>query len=329
MALRQGRFSAKPGPEVSSHTWYRPSGKMIGQTPPRTRMESLVDFYQDYSNLSKTKIQKKQQKALPAKIRFSETQVTLRELAIGTFFFACRSCEYLKVPAAEKKKTNVLKLKHIQFFKNGRKLRHDDAHLEYANSVSLTFRNQKNGIKDDLVLLQGTGDTLFCPIRSFAKIANRIRNYPTSTNHTPILVFWRNRKINHITSKEMVVPLRIAVEAFGQSRLGIAKEEIGTHSLRAGAAMAMYLGRCPVYVIMMIGRWSSDAFLSYIRKQVEQFSHKVSSQMLRFQFHRHLPEGGAWTSKLDARQESNPADTKTSRKIVGRMAQQAWIIILP
>ena len=34
--------------------------------------------------------------------------------------------------------------------------------------------------------------------------------------------------------------------------------------------MAMYLGDCPVYSIMMIGRWSSDAFLRYIRKQVEQ-----------------------------------------------------------
>jgi len=88
----------------------------------------------------------------------------------------------------------------------------------------------------------------------------------------------------------MTIALRNAVEAYGQTKLGIRKEEIGTHSLRSGAAMALYLGECPVYVIMMIGRWSSDAFLSYIRKQVEQFSHKVSSKMLRFQFHRHIPD---------------------------------------
>ncbi len=54
--------------------------------------------------------------------------------------------------------------------------------------------------------------------------------------------------------------------------------------------MAMYLGQCPVYVIMMIGRWSSDAFLVYIRKQVEQFSNGISSKMLRFQFHRHIQD---------------------------------------
>jgi hypothetical protein len=39
--------------------------------------------------------------------------------------------------------------------------------------------------------------------------------------------------------------------------------------------MAMFLGGC-VLLIMMIGRWSSDAFLRYIRKQVEEFNHDVS-----------------------------------------------------
>ena len=120
----------------------------------------------------------------------------------------------------------------------------------------------------------------------------------------------------------MVVALRNAVEAYGQTKLGISKNDIGTHSLRAGAAMAMYLGECPVYVILMIGPWSSDAFLSYIRKQVEQFSYKVSSKMLRFQFHRHLPDKWTWTTKFDARQEIIPVDAETRKNIVGRMTRQ-------
>jgi len=53
--------------------------------------------------------------------------------------------------------------------------------------------------------------------------------------------------------------------------------------------MAMYLGECPVYTIMLIGRWSSDAFLGYIRKQVMEFSHNVSKRMLKFQNYRHIP----------------------------------------
>ena len=52
--------------------------------------------------------------------------------------------------------------------------------------------------------------------------------------------------------------------------------------------MGTYLGECPVYVIIMIGRWSSDAVLRYIWKQVEQFSQNVSRRMLRFELRRHV-----------------------------------------
>ena len=44
--------------------------------------------------------------------------------------------------------------------------------------------------------------------------------------------------------------------------------------------MEMYLAGVPVYTIMLIGRWSSDAFLHYIRKQVEQFSQDITKKML-------------------------------------------------
>eukprot|EP00978_Attheya_sp_CCMP212_P021308 scaffold62029_cov65-Attheya_sp.AAC.1 len=43
--------------------------------------------------------------------------------------------------------------------------------------------------------------------------------------------------------------------------------DIGTHSIRSAAAMAMYLAGVPVFTIMLIGRWSRDAFLHYIRRQ--------------------------------------------------------------
>jgi hypothetical protein len=42
----------------------------------------------------------------------------------------------------------------------------------------------------------------------------------------------------------------------------------------------MYLTGVPVFTIMLIGRWSSDAFLRYIRRQVLQFSAGVSKCMI-------------------------------------------------
>jgi hypothetical protein len=47
--------------------------------------------------------------------------------------------------------------------------------------------------------------------------------------------------------------------------------------------MAMYLGECLVYTIMLISKWSSGAFLWYIKQQVMEFSHNISKRMLTFQ----------------------------------------------
>jgi hypothetical protein len=44
--------------------------------------------------------------------------------------------------------------------------------------------------------------------------------------------------------------------------------------------MAMYLAGVPVYTIMLLGCWSSDSFLRYIRKQVKEFSNGVNQKML-------------------------------------------------
>eukprot|EP00957_Ditylum_brightwellii_P132687 10117726-Ditylum_brightwellii.AAC.1 len=82
----------------------------------------------------------------------------------------------------------------------------------------------------------------------------------------------RNKTINRITSTEIRLLIRASVQAYGEDKLGFKSEEVGTHSNRSAAAMAMYLAGVPVYTIMLIGRWSSDAFLRYIWKQVQEFS---------------------------------------------------------
>ena len=43
----------------------------------------------------------------------------------------------------------------------------------------------------------------------------------------------------------------------------------------------MYLNNVRTYTIMLQWRWSLDAFLTYIRRQVKEFSLNVSSQMIQ------------------------------------------------
>jgi hypothetical protein len=59
------------------------------------------------------------------------------------------------------------------------------------------------------------------------------------------------------------------------------RSEIGTRSIRSGAAMVMYLAGVPVFSIMLIGIWSSTAFLRYIRKQIQEFLQGISSKRFR------------------------------------------------
>jgi hypothetical protein len=70
-----------------------------------------------------------------------------------------------------------------------------------------------------------------------------------------------------------------SVANMGTEHLGFKPEECGTHSIRSAAAMAMHMAGVPVYTIMLIGRWSNDAFLVYLRTQVMQFTQRICIQM--------------------------------------------------
>jgi hypothetical protein len=76
--------------------------------------------------------------------------------------------------------------------------------------------------------------------------------------------------------------------------------------------MEMYLGEIPIYTIMLIGRWSSDDFLRYIRKQVEQFLRNAAKKMLTFRSFRHIPDiAPRQISSEDPRQRIHRNNAKT------------------
>ncbi len=209
------------------------------------------------------------------------------QLIIGAFFFACRSCEYLRVPNAADKKTKCLTLQNIVFHLNGAILPHSSPLLLVADNVAITFETQKNGRKFDTVTQWATHHETLCPVVQWASLVKRIRTYPGTHDNTNVSAVWHHGKIHHMTSKEITNALRDGVTVFGNAKLRIAPEEIGTHSLRSGAAMAMYLGGVPVFAIQIIGRWSSDTFMKYIRKQIEEFTFDVSARMLTTQSFTH------------------------------------------
>ncbi len=224
-----------------------------------------------------------------AKQQLSELDRSIVQLTGLGMFFAFRSCEYLKVPQAEQGQTEILKMRNIRFFKDGAILPHSHPDLKFLDCVSLTFERQKRQDKNDTVTQEATGDSVLCPVRFATGLVRRIGSLPGTSSSTNISAYMSNGSVDHVTSQQVINALRNTLGAIGETRLGIAKHELGTHSIRLGAAMAMYLEECLVYTIMLINRCSSNAFFRYIRKQVMEFSHNVSKRMLTFQTFRHIP----------------------------------------
>jgi hypothetical protein len=279
---------------------------------------------QELRSFKKANPAEKHQKAIPmavisilAKQQLSELDCSIIQLTGLGMFFAFQSCKYLKVPQAKQGQMEILKLRNIQFFKDGAILPHSHPDLEFLDCISLTFKSQKRQDKNDTVTQEATGNSVFCPIRFAAGLVRRIGSYPGTSLDTNISAYMSNGSIDHVMSQQVINALRNAMGTIGEARLGTAKHELGTHSIRLGAAMAMYLGECPVYTIMLIGQWSSNALLWYIRKQVMEFSHNVSKRMLTFQNYCHIPNFKHQVSANDPQVRNDPDNAKMRRNVGG------------
>jgi hypothetical protein len=82
--------------------------------------------------------------------------------------------------------------------------------------------------------------------------------------------------------------------------------------------MEMYLAGVPVYTIMLIGRWPSDAFLRYICKQAEKFSKGVSKQMIKFRSFRMTPDNAPHVVSNEDPRQRNHCDNAETRNNIGR-----------
>ena len=87
-----------------------------------------------------------------------------------------------------------------------------------------------------------------------------------------------------ITSTMVLQQIRAAVSALGADDLGFRLNEVGTHCIHSSTAMQLFLNRIPTYQMMLLGRWSTDAFLRYIRRQVQEFSEGLSQSMVKKEF---------------------------------------------
>ena len=254
----------------------------------------LQEQYRGYSNQDRAQ---KNQKALPIAVLrkmmelvFTDKEKALGHLCIGAIFFAMRSCEYLQSNHKEDSKpTRILRLRNIIFKRDGNTVNHDSPWINYSELVIITFEFQKNTKRNKTVHMFKTNDVLLCPVKAWATTVNRIWNtVPGADGDTRVCAYNDHGQASFIDSSYARAKLRGTVELIGEEALGFTKEDVGLHSIRSGGAMAMFLSGVPTIIIQRVGRWESDAFMEYIREQVESFTAGVSSKMIKNETFYHL-----------------------------------------
>lgn len=231
----------------------------------------------------------------------SDLEVASSWLLIGALFFAMRSCEYLQTGSSEKKRTKIITVGNITFKKKNRILSHSSKHLASADLVRIRFCYQKNDKRDVCIHMFKSGDKVLCPVIAWAAIVKRVRNIEGSNDNSEVCLFMNSSGQTSLVRADYVrTRLRAIVDLIGEVVLGFGKLDIGLHSIRSGGAMAMFLSGVSVIIIQRVGRWSSEAFLEYIRDQVESFTLGVSKRMLQFEEFLNLNEENPQESSISS-----------------------------
>ncbi len=189
VALRQGQFLGPSHDTLAVGTIQNTISDICatfrenGQPNPTKDDDLQLSFilHRQFRAFKNANPKEKQQKAIPtciiakiAKQNLMESQCAISQLTILAFFFAMRSCEYVKVQQNEKQRTEILCLQNIRFFKNGHLVKHNDPSLEYADCINVTFKMQKKDKKNDTTTQMASGDITLCPVRAAATIVRWI-----------------------------------------------------------------------------------------------------------------------------------------------------------
>jgi hypothetical protein len=207
-------------------------------------------------------------------------------LIIGGYFFAMRACEFCLTERPGR--TRRLTTEHIVFRDSASRPvdHHDPLLLEKAMFVTVCFVNQKNGTKMERRSQRRSGVSSLCPVEAWGRVIIQLRQ------DFPSVKLWKSRTVcsykdgrrhAEIQSSHVLNLLKTTCTVNdGKNKYGIDASEIGTRSIRSGAAMALAVqGGNSDKKIMMLGRWKSLAFLTYIRPQVMEWAGDMASEMAK------------------------------------------------
>jgi hypothetical protein len=195
------------------------------------------------------------------------------DMIIIAFFFLLRPGEYTDNP------NNPFRFADVQLFIGDTRINNTTAPIEQiqqARFASLTFTNQKNGVRGEVIGLARSGDPYLCPVLSIIRRVLYLRQHSAPSDTPLARVVGAS---STVSAAAITTCLRDSVAYLGP-QLGFLPSDISARCLRAAGATALLLANVDPDVIRLIGRWRSDEMLRYLHVQAYPLMKHYAQKML-------------------------------------------------
>ena len=205
------------------------------------------------------------------------------------FFFLCRPGEYT-APTAD---NATFRLEDVTIYVGNPRVLAPAAtpfDLDRATFVTLTFTNQKNAVRGEVIGLGLSGDAFVCPVKAITSRVRHLLLHNVLPN-TPLCTYYLNGQPRYVTPSDISVTLKASVNALG-AELGFSSTKVSARSLRAAGAMSLLCAHVDTDTIHLLGRWRSDEMLRYLTVQAQPIMQNFAARMLQGGQYTLLPNAG-------------------------------------
>jgi hypothetical protein len=207
-------------------------------------------------------------------------------LALIAFYYLLRVGEYTKPRMVTRNGARIRATRTVQFmisnvgfFKEGKIIpRSSPLNVLLAcDAATLKINNQKNGRMGDTIHHEAVNIEC-CPVKALAMRVHHVLS--NGGNEDSLLCDYFIDSCSYsIESEDIINLVREAATKLNLAEFAIDPNLLGSHSLRAGGAMALKLHGFDDTTIMKMGRWTSLTFLQYIHNQIAHLSKDVADKM--------------------------------------------------
>ena len=202
------------------------------------------------------------------------------DLGVIAFFYLLRVGEYASSRTRGLRRTKQFRVRDVSFHRNGVVL--DPAEnldvLTSATGATLKLTNQKNGVRGSCVHHHAISNRRACPVRALARRVHHVLSSGGSGDDM-LCSFFDHRGKGVVVDRDITTMVRLAAVDLKLAERGFPSERLGSHSLRAGGAVALAVNGASRDMIKKIGRWSSDTFLMYIHEQISHLTAGIAERM--------------------------------------------------